>query len=78
MWNYIYYSIYLDQIDISDHNAIEQFVSREVRIWSLSVVDEQRFKCPSVVCTSYQDHMSAVKQHIGTCNCIVSCFVEWT
>ncbi len=32
MWDYIYYSIYLDQIDVSDHNAIEQFVSREVRI----------------------------------------------
>jgi len=26
MWDYIYFSIYLDHIDISDHNAIESFV----------------------------------------------------
>ena len=26
MWRYIYLSIYLDQIDISDHNAIQKFV----------------------------------------------------
>ena len=26
MWTYIYYSIYLDTIDVSDHNAIEKFV----------------------------------------------------
>ncbi len=41
--------LYLDQIDISDHNAIEQFVSREVRNCSLSVVivDVQYFKCNS-------------------------------
>ena len=30
MWAYIYYSIYLDGIDISDHNAIEQYVYGEV------------------------------------------------
>ena len=26
MWNYIYLSIYLDQIDISDYNAIQKFI----------------------------------------------------
>lgn len=26
MWNYIYLSIYLDQIDVSDHNAIQKFI----------------------------------------------------
>jgi inositol 1,4,5-triphosphate receptor type 1 len=26
MWNYIYLSIYLDQIDISDHNAIQKYI----------------------------------------------------
>ncbi len=30
MWDYIYYSIYLDQIDVSDHNAIEKFVFEQV------------------------------------------------
>ena len=33
MWDYIYFSIYLDQIDISDHNAIESFVYNMVRIF---------------------------------------------
>ena len=26
MWRYIYFSLYLDTIDISDHNAIQKFV----------------------------------------------------
>ena len=26
MWNYIYFSMYLDKIDISDYNAIEGYV----------------------------------------------------
>ena len=30
MWTYIYYSIYLDTIDISDHNAIQSFVYNKV------------------------------------------------
>ena len=30
MWDYIYYSIYLDTIDISDHNAIESYVYKMV------------------------------------------------
>ena len=30
MWAYIYYSIYLDQVDISDHNAIEKYVYTKV------------------------------------------------
>ena len=32
MWKYIYLSIYLDQIDISDHNAIQKFVYDMVSI----------------------------------------------
>lgn len=31
MWTYIYFSIYLDTIDISDHNAIEKYVYEMVR-----------------------------------------------
>ena len=34
MWMYVYYSIYLDQIDTSDHNAIEKYVYEKVRIVS--------------------------------------------
>lgn len=34
MWNYIYYSIYLDHIDTSDHNAIESFVYKAVSVWT--------------------------------------------
>ena len=30
MWSYIYYSIYLDQVDESDHNAIEKYVYSQV------------------------------------------------
>ena len=26
MWNYVYYAVYLDSIDISDHNAIQKYV----------------------------------------------------
>lgn len=25
-WNYVYYSLYLDSIDTSNHNAIQQYV----------------------------------------------------
>lgn len=31
MWAYVYYSIYLDQIDTSDHNAIEKYVYEKVK-----------------------------------------------
>ena len=31
MWTYVYFSIYLDQIDTSDHNAIEKYVYDKVR-----------------------------------------------
>ena len=31
MWAYIYYSLYLDQIDTSDHNAIEKYIYEKVR-----------------------------------------------
>lgn len=30
MWNYIYYSIYLDQIDVTNHNAIEKYIHQKV------------------------------------------------
>ena len=30
MWSYIYYSIYLDQIDASDRNAIDHYVHKMV------------------------------------------------
>ena len=33
MWEYIYLSIYLDQIDISDHNAIQKYVYDMVSQW---------------------------------------------
>ena len=30
MWAYIYYSVYLDQIDVTNHNAIEKYVYEKV------------------------------------------------
>ena len=30
MWNYIYYSIYLDQIDVTDHNATQKYLYDKV------------------------------------------------
>ena len=30
MWAYIFYSIYLDQIDVTNHNAIEKYVYKKV------------------------------------------------
>ncbi len=42
MWAYIYYSIYLDQIDITNHNAIEKYVYEKVtnifRLFSRSML----------------------------------------
>ena len=32
MWTYVYYSIYLDQIDTSNHNAIEKYVYEKVSV----------------------------------------------
>ena len=32
MWAYIYYSMYLDQIDVTNHNAIEKYVYDKVTI----------------------------------------------
>ena len=32
MWTYIYFSIYLDTIDTSDHNAIQKFVYEMVSV----------------------------------------------
>ena len=30
MWDYIYYIMYLEGIDISDHNALEHYVQCQV------------------------------------------------
>ncbi len=30
MWNYVYYSVYLDSIDTGDHNAIQKYVHEKV------------------------------------------------
>ena len=30
MWAYVYFSIYLDQIDVTNHNAIEKYVYEKV------------------------------------------------
>ena len=30
MWNYVYYSLYLDSIDTGDHNAIQKYVYERV------------------------------------------------
>ena len=41
MWNYIYYSLYLDRIDISDYNAIESYVYNQVKFyWGYSRITE--------------------------------------
>ena len=36
MWNYIYFHLYLERIDISDHNAIESYTYHKV---SLMIID---------------------------------------
>ena len=30
MWAYVFYSIYLDQVDVTNHNAIEKYVYEKV------------------------------------------------
>ena len=37
MWNYIYFHLYLERIDISDHNASESYTYHKV---SLMAIDE--------------------------------------
>ena len=32
MWDYVYYSFYLDSIDTGDHNAIQKYVYEQVSI----------------------------------------------
>ena len=32
MWNYVYYSLYIDNIDTGDHNAIQKYVYELVTI----------------------------------------------
>ena len=31
MWDYIYFHLYLERIDVSDHNAIESYAYHQVR-----------------------------------------------
>ena len=35
MWDYIYFHLYLERIDISDHNAIESYVYKKVSLSQL-------------------------------------------
>ena len=47
MWDYIYFSLYLEQIDISDHNAIESFVYNMVRRFDYtSIIGRFNFCAP--------------------------------
>ena len=47
MWDYIYFSIYLEQIDTSDHNAIESFVYNMVRRFDYtSIIGRFNFCAP--------------------------------
>ena len=32
MWDYVYYSLYLDNIDTGDHTAIQKYVYKMVRM----------------------------------------------
>ena len=32
MWDYIYFYLHLERIDVSDHNAIESYASHQVAI----------------------------------------------
>ena len=32
MWAYVYYSMYLDEIDVTNHNAIEKYVYEKVEL----------------------------------------------
>ena len=43
MWDYIYFYIHLERIDINDHNAIESYVYKQVLI----------FKCGSLLIMQY-------------------------
>ena len=38
MWDYIYFYMYLERIDISDHNAVESYVYCKVRYNKYNVV----------------------------------------
>ena len=38
MWNYVYYSLYLDSIDTGDHNAIQKYVYEQVYSIQVSIV----------------------------------------
>ena len=58
MWNYIYYSVYLETIDISDHNAIEKYVYQKVSVLpyrSISVEKVENDDCYSLAPFSYPD-----------------------
>ena len=53
MWNYVYYSVYLDSIDTGDHNAIQKYVYDLVSQFSLSIL--RKNSC--VVCIYYHSAM---------------------
>ena len=40
MWAYVYYSIYLDDIDPSNHNAIEKYVYEKVVYYNPMIVEQ--------------------------------------
>lgn len=42
MWAYVYYSIYLDQVDTSNHNAIEKYVYNKVMSYIILKEKESR------------------------------------
>ena len=48
MWMYVYFSIYLDTIDISDHNAIEKYVYEMVSTFNLSACLQEIWSCSTL------------------------------
>ena len=39
MWDYIYFHLYLERIDTSDHNAIESYVYNKVSHKFVSILE---------------------------------------
>ena len=43
MWNYIYFTLYLDSVNTSDHNALEKYLyERTVKMFTSS--DSQKYE----------------------------------
>jgi len=40
MWDYIYFYLYLEKIDISDHNALESYAHHKVRLSILFIANK--------------------------------------